>query len=271
MQGRQERVLIPGAIGLLSALITLWSAAGLNNSPLQRFAFLQGVEGKELPVILGLLVAVGVTNFGIGYFCQIVFITWAFRPRARFSDFGRLVSAFEIQDVVASSDPELVYERLHEPLLAEFHLRLHSHAPQSLLDYCSRRNSAWYIAGTSGVALVMGWVFAVAVMWSGSRSLTDLWSCLPVPVRVVLVLEFGLIFGACAALLVQAGRWNREFWEVCWKWITWDLRMHPVSPDWHQQLAAELRPSSRSSWRNTSALADFVGSLLRHFRRTVRS
>jgi uncharacterized membrane protein YciS (DUF1049 family) len=119
MQGRKERVLIPASIALISMLVTLWASAGLTNSPFIWFPFVQGAEEKELSALLGVLAAVGITNLGIGYICQVVItfvIFW--RPQYRFIDFNKLVKAFAIK-IPCKLEEKQVLNVLMEPLLAE--------------------------------------------------------------------------------------------------------------------------------------------------------
>lgn len=184
MQGRQERILIPSAIAPFSMMITLWASAGLINSPFAWFLFIRQADGKEISALLGLLAAVGVTNLGIGYICQaIVTPLMFFCPRIRFiNDLEYLFRAFGITNLdnistkLASlgchTSTKKIRRILRDLLLAEFHIRLHSHAPQQLIDHCSRRNSAWYIALDSAAAFMLGFLFASLVILSNAGNPT---------------------------------------------------------------------------------------------------
>lgn len=201
-------------------------------------------EGKELSAVLAFLAAVGVANVGMGYLCQIIATSsMFFFPRIRLVDFDRLVRVFGIPP-----DPRIDKKALREELLAEMHIRLHSHAPQSLIDHCSRRNSAWYIAFSSAVASPLGWFLAFLVMWSHTGSLASL--------RDQMCTAQGLGFGFAFVLFVilfpslliyQGWRWNREFWEVCWKWLHWDLATHPISDDWWRSNQTTSQPGGAAN------------------------
>ena len=122
-----------------------------------------------------------------------------------------------------------IEKALRELLLAELHIRLHSHAPQSLIDHCSRRNSAWYIALNSTIASFLGWGLAFLVMLSNPLLFNHLCNDQLIGFRstwgIFLIVFPGLLF-------FQAWRWNSEFWQVCWKWVVWDLIKHPTPADW---------------------------------------
>ncbi len=231
MQGRQDRVLIPASIVFISSFIILWSAVGFNKNPFIWFEFVQVTEGKE---ILALLAALGITNIGLGYVCNIFFVTLMMvYPRARFIDFNNLIRAFGLAGNLCREQQKC----LTEPLLAEFHLRLHSHAPQSLIDHCSRRNSAWYIAKTSSFAFAIGWIFAFCVIWNKEGDPLAFYAGLKSPTKYYFALTFFFIFIVFPiASWLQGTRWNREFWEVCWKWVTWDVSTHPLPDDLKKSL-----------------------------------
>lgn len=247
MQGRRERVLIPASIALTSMLVTLWASAGLTNSPFTWFPFVPGPEGKELSALLGVLAAVGITNLGIGYICQVIItfvIFW--RPKYRFIDFNKLVKAFAIK-IPCKLEEKQVLNILMEPLLAELHIRLHSHAPQPLIDHCSRRNSAWYIALDSIMACWLGWILAFLVMWSKVGSfLVFQRPCISQLIGFLITLLL-FIFIFPYLLYKQGRRWNMEFWEVCWKWITWDLLTHPSPDIWRNDLMQRLLASANQT------------------------
>ena len=116
--------------------------------------------------ILTFLVTIGVTNFGIGYICNIITVGLAFKSeRIRFADrFKRLAMAL-YPGIPLECMSKGDRSNLREEVLAEFHVRLHSRAPQSFIDFCTRRNTSWYVAINSCVAIVIGCFFAVFIIW----------------------------------------------------------------------------------------------------------
>jgi hypothetical protein len=239
VDGRQERFLIPGTVAFLAALLTLWACAGLETGPVKWLPFI-GTNQDVLPPVLSFIAALGIANLGVGYMCHIIYTAVMLKIDCiRFIDLRRLVRAFGLD---ASKVGDASLQRIREDLLAEFHLRLHSHAPASLVAHCSRRNSGWYIAQTSALALVLGWVFAVLVMTSQAGGLCQLWSELKSDhpfSSIVVTLLFVVLLPV--PLWWQGHRWNREFWEVCWKWIGWDVTTHPCG-DWLRELSTRLHP-----------------------------
>jgi len=150
MQGRQERTLVPGAISLISTMMTLWLIAGLRESPFIWLPSVQTNSDKLLSPILIFLASVAVGNYGIGHVCQAILMGFTFLCyRTRFVDPKRLIDTF---NVPVEFKRRIFSKALREPLLAEVHLRLHTRARQSLIDHCSRRNSGWYINSSSAIA-----------------------------------------------------------------------------------------------------------------------
>ena len=166
MQDRQIRFTVPAAYALGSTIITLWLVAGLDRSPFDWFTFLKDTSSKttNLGPLLSLLVAIAITNFGLGYVCHSLFTLYMFmRKSERFVDFNRLLKTFKLtpkKECKLSNQKQALLERM---LLAEFHARLHSHAPSTLLDWCTRRNTAWYVAKTCSIALWIGLFFAIFI------------------------------------------------------------------------------------------------------------
>jgi hypothetical protein len=184
--------------------------------------------------MLDFLVKAGIVTIGIGYLCNALFTIWMLnRETCRLVDFSKLMLAFGLS---VPRDRKLsCYQqrRLEEQLLAEFHLRLHSHAPQSLIDHCSRRTSGWYIAKTSALASIIGWIVAVAIIFT-SQGCVFTASCREVIGGVMSFVAFVLVIPY--ALCWQGTKWNQEYWGVCWKWIYWDQQTHPLPQDWLKPL-----------------------------------
>ena len=228
MQGRQERVLIPSAIALFSMMITLWAGAGFNDSPFTWFPFIQQSEEQWLKIIS----TIGIASLGIGFICQAIVTCLFFHfPGIRFFNKGE--NLFEAFGINCADYPEKeIRKELREVLLAEFHARLHSHAPQSLIDFCSRRNSAWYIALNSAVGTILGLLFAVVVMMNHVGCYSSLCNYLCPAQQNRLLLTSLLLLVFTTILWIQGCRWNKEFWDVCCKWIYWDIQTHRPDTNW---------------------------------------
>ena len=96
MQSRNERLLVPSAVALISTFMTLWFSAGLNNSPFIWFDFLKQHNSKELSTFFGFLVGVGVTNLAFGY-SAVAYSELEFRKKeSRFIDFQRFMACFQL-------------------------------------------------------------------------------------------------------------------------------------------------------------------------------
>lgn len=249
MNGRGDRILVPSAVALIATGVTLWLASGGTKGPTDWF-------GSSDP-ILKFLVGAGIVTVGMGYLCSAIFtLRMLSSETCRLIDFSELMSAFglRIQPGVpnkkqlirqlmkpvwsgrrsaARSGARTFASSLEERLLNEFHLRLHSHAPQSLIDHCSRRNTAWYIAETSAVASWVGWLVALIILLSG-RGIGP--SCKEIAGIVASFLVFFIVIPL--ALCWQGTRWNQEFWGVCWKWIAWDRQSHRAPHGWLGELPA---------------------------------
>lgn len=225
MNGRRDRILIPSAIALIAIGGTLWLASGGTMGPTNWFGF-----SGETPKFL---VGAGIVTVGIGYLCNALFtLVMLMNETCRLVDFSKLISAFGLTITKGNLKPE-ERTRLEEELLDEFHLRLHSHAPQTLIDYCSRRNTAWYIAITSGIASIIGWSIAVCILFA------DLWCvCTDSPMSCGGAIASFAVFAIVIpwALFCQGAKWNREFWGVCWKWIEWDRISHVLPHEWVKRL-----------------------------------
>ena len=222
MNGRRDRILVPSAVALIAIGATLWLSSGGARNPTDWFNGLSDAW-------LGFLVGAGIVTVGIGYLCNALFTLWMLRREScRFVDFARLMSAFGLR-IMDARRRKVIVGQLHERLLDEFHLRFHSHAPQSLIDHCSRRNTAWYVAKTSALASIAGWLVAVAMTFGG-RCHVDTISCTEITGVVLSFAVFAIVIPG--TLNWQGTKWNREFWGVCWKWIAWDLQSHQPPSDW---------------------------------------
>jgi hypothetical protein len=223
MQDRQHRFIIPATITLISTILTLWFFVGLDQNPLRCwFQPSCSTQQTELSLFLDFLIPVGVTNLGLGYICNILFTLWMMsNNKERFVDFERFIYSFHLE--IDNSYKDDINKSLRK-LLAEFHLRFHSHAPQTLIDFCTRRNTAWYTAKTCSIAFAIGWLFAIAIIWSNKTCLNQMGLAIFISALMVIVFPF--------ILWRQGTRWNEEFWEVAWKWIEWDIDTHPLPDDW---------------------------------------
>ncbi len=239
MNDRKDRILIPSAVALIAFGATLLLASDITRCPC---LWLYCVSGKTFD-FLKILVSTGIITVGIGYFCHAVFTGWTLYCRkSRLVDFPKLISAFglideklsneDLKDKVKLTKDEL--RKLEDELLAEFHLRLHSNAPRKLIEFCTRRNTGWYVAKTSAIASIIGYFFALWLMCYVSAE--------PFRHPVVLVI-IGAIFVLFIppTLCLQGTKWNQEFWAVCRKWIYWDIQSHPLPPEWAKGMNEELK------------------------------
>jgi hypothetical protein len=151
--------------------------------------------------------------------------------RCRLVDFSELMLAFGLK-IRSGANKRVIREKLQQRLLNEFHFRLHTHAPQSFIDHCSRRNTAWYIAKTSVVASWLGWLIAVVVLFA--RAGIPPASCKQLAGIVASIAVFVIVIPL--ALSRQGTKWNQEFWGVCWMWIHWDRQSHPAPHGWLGEL-----------------------------------
>ncbi len=221
-ENRKDRMIIPAAVGLGSTFLTLWFGIGLHRDPAAWF----GAQTGDFKGLLALLLTIGVANYGLGYLCNAIhsgiFMLWR---HERFVDFDRLASIFGVPTTKSYCRKSL--RLLENEILGAFHLRLHSHAPPSLIDWCSRRNSAWYISRASLFAMIIGYGLALSIMsTSCSSAFQNVWLNTHRPLFIGISI-FVLVV-ASIALWFQGDRWNREFWEVCWKWLEKDVKLKPL-------------------------------------------
>jgi len=202
-----------------------------------------------VPSLATLLVSAGVLTVGVGYVCHALFaFCMFFCSRERLVDFERLKRAFSVTVVTEPKKRKgkrAQRRELESELLAEFHIRLHAHAPEGLLSHCTHRNTGWYIAKTSAMACLIGWLLAALVMCAKMGDPFHVWKDLCVQQQVgvgLSLLVFGAVFPVCA--WYQGTKWNREFWAVGWKWITWDRLTHKLPDDWGKSLpkGVEYKP-----------------------------
>jgi hypothetical protein len=143
-------------------------------------------------------------------------------------DLNMLMAAFGIMFQPGTTMSPENQRQLAELLLDEFHARLHSHAPQSLIDHCRRRNAWWYLANTSAVASLVGCVVAIIILGYGDHLREA--SCKNV---VGIAVSIGIFVAGIPLALTWVGdRWHRQFWGVCWTWIRWDRQTHNLPHEW---------------------------------------
>lgn len=228
MNGRKDRILIPSAVALIAFSATLLLA-----SVITKHLWLNCISSTtfDFPKIL---VSTGIITVGIGYFCHALFTGWTLRCReSRLVDFPKLISAFGLSNEKLCQLSKNEQQKLEDELLAEFHLRLHSHAPRKLIEFCTRRNTEWYVAITSLLALWFGYIGALVAI-----NLLDLGPCSHGDTHflVAMAILFIIILIISCVLFFQGTKWNREFWAVCWKWIYLDVRSYPFPSEWPERM-----------------------------------
>ncbi len=232
MNDRKDRILIPSTVALIAFVSTVVLASDITRCPyLWHFC----ISGKTIDSdFLNILLSTGIITVGIGYLCHALFTGWTlFSRKSRLVDFTKLISAFCLTDKKLSNEDleELTggeQQKLEDELLAEFHLRLHSHAPRKLIEFCTRRNTLWYVAMTSSFASILGYLAALAVIFH-----LDPNPCSHVCGLFLLLAIFSVVTGV---LFFQGTKWNREFWAVCWKWIYLDVRAYPFPSEWPERM-----------------------------------
>jgi hypothetical protein len=119
-------------------------------------------------------------------------------------------------------------KRLFDALLAEFHTRFHSHAPEHLQDHCARRNTGWYIAQTSAISIALATILGIVIVrwWDKYDLYRDWYSFTPLVITPIVF---------CILWRVGA-RWNREFHDVIWKWIAWDTHTYQPPQGWRNNM-----------------------------------
>lgn len=235
MNDRKDRILIPSTVALIAFGATVLLASDITRCPC---LWLYCVSGTTFD-FLKILVSTGIITVGIGYFCHAVFTCWTLYCRkSRLVDFPKLITAFGLIDEKLSNEDlqdkvkQLTKDelrKLEDELLAEFHLRLHSHAPRKLIEFCTRRNTVWYVAQTSSLASLFGYVAALLTICHLDPNVRS-HLC-----GLVLLGAIFLLFIPCV-LSRQGTKWNREFWAVCWKWIYLDVRAYPFPSEWPDRM-----------------------------------
>ncbi len=217
MHDRVQRYIIPATVVLMTAAMTIWFGAKPTDGD---SIWKDLLDLKNAGVIVSAAIAVGVTNYGLGYVCHAIFCAFMFfSRRERLVDIDRLIGAFGLTDRLAGG----LTRRQLDAILSEFHLRLHSNASCTLREHCTRRNSAWYIAKTCVIAVVIGFLVAVSYILK-SPHLVFHWPALVI--WAFLLAIFGVtswIVGTC---------WNVEFWEVAWTWLERDLATASLPEEW---------------------------------------
>ena len=251
MDGRQNRILIPSSVALISFGSTFWLVGGDTSTLLKLFG---GQSGDEATFLL----SAGSVSLGIGYLCNALFLLYTLcRLSSRIVNFPRLLEVFGLKDSKSEERGRNLgrnlssvwrwrqRRQLGEPLLDEVHLRLHSYAPQTLIDFCTRRNTAWYIANTSGLASIIGWFVGSVISMAHQRIDThsieaDCFGMVNINITFTVswfdsvggILSFAFLVVIPGALFWQGNKSNQEFWGVCLRWIKLDLQEHYLTPGW---------------------------------------
>lgn len=236
MEGGKERLLVPAPIILIIIGMTLWLSAGLSRNPLIWFDF-----GQDWKYLVPSIIAIGVTNLGFGYILNIIFVARFFsKKESRYADFRRFLSTFRIK-IEDGRPVQDYYKYLEEPVLAEFHFRLHSRAPQSFIDWTIRRNTAWYIAKASAVASVIGWIIAFLIICSRKGSIPAIIKELCAEQIAGLIASIALFIFILPVMLSKQGtKWNKEFWEASLIWLHEDINAHGLPDRWPESLIERL-------------------------------
>jgi len=214
---------------------------------------------KDKDNIISTLLAILITNFGIGYLCHALFTYYFFYVsiETRIISLPRFCKAFDLPYPKQRSHcivralaclGRLIMSlllgcgerrnKLVDALLAEFHTRFFSHAPERLQDHCAHRNTGCYIAQTSAISVALAWIFGIGfVCW---RKEYDLYI-----VRIFIALALMLIV---FRILWRVGdRWNREFWDVAWKWIAWDTYTNKPPESWLNEMKKLIPKENRKA------------------------
>jgi hypothetical protein len=216
MDQRIQRYVIPATIVLMTAVLTVWVGAQPANP---QFSWWQKIFELGNTGIISTVITIAITNLGLGFVCNMIFYVVMFSwPKERFVDTSRLLQAFGLDDSTNDSI------QLRNALMGELHLRLHSHAQTSLLEHFTRRNSGYYIAKTSAIAVIAGLVLAIIILVK-ERDFIEI-NC---PGFIIVLISLLIFAGASWRVGTQ---WNREFWEVVWNWLPRDRVENPLTEPW---------------------------------------
>ena len=220
---RDYRLTIPGAILILVFCLTLCAGTGFRESPVKTwFPWLAVSNPEYFTSVVGTIVALLVTNFAGGFLCysltMLPFVrrhgTWLLSEQ----DLERIeteVTNCQLGDGTRRNDS-------HREVMAEMHLRLHSHAPQTVMDFLTRRLTVGYTAYGSIWAIWIGYLFALAVM--ARNGLAVSW---PLTGKHCLLI-LGVIFALLTPLLLRIGKQARtDVLDVLIKFLRWDARTNP--------------------------------------------
>jgi hypothetical protein len=273
-------ILIPAVTTFTSMLLTLWLGSGLTSDPLRWFGFLYTADGQLSSALIGLAVSVGASNVAVGYVCNAITNEIAMHcPRIKLVDFTNLAAAFAIikqeegmsyrerkqmvlteidrfissRQRIVADQPSLWGDRVKlkafmSVILAEFHIRLHSHAPDNLIQHCRRRNQLWYTALNTASAFPIGCFLGLGVMLSYYETIPFPNLCLEQKIGIAIAVFISVLLMPFV-LFVHSHKWNKEFWEVGWKWLHWDLQNNSMERSWwHQPFVEALRTSTFLIW-----------------------
>ncbi len=223
---RDYRLTIPGAVLLITIIITLWLAAGWSRGPFHFFPWIP-VDLKTGAGLLAALVSLIVPGFAGGFVCSAFLVLLMNIPGLEKLLWRNLRSLEKNLGLPkpnsTASDRKCLaqwwkrrIERRKELRCAkaEFHLRLHCHAPKELLDFATRRLTAMYASWSSVIAIALALLISKLIM-------------IPCGARF----PWGVLIGSALPVVVFV--WNgytamRDFWDVMWKWCDWDRFTHPT-------------------------------------------
>lgn len=172
---RDYRVIIPGALLLLSFFLSALGAYGFHANPFT------AVKGEWVAALVLLVVA----DFGGGFLCGNVTVLVLRMSRGRQTE--RLRTALALPTAGA------------DEVWAEAHRRFHDGTRDELVRFATGRNTAMFACFNSAIAIGLGWfltALSIAVCWlpkasdSGWRIL--LWFLVVIVGNIVLLIINGL-------------------------------------------------------------------------------
>ncbi len=234
MDGRLQRYTIPATIVLMCFIITIFVGAQFVNKEV----LWDTIKTLQSTGLIALLVAIGLTNYGLGYICHVLFSAWMFwRRKGRLVDPQRLCQIYKVPIFTKATVPR----KITNVLMADFHFRLHSSQNESLISHFSRRNSGWFITKSSAIAILIGGLGGfICIRLSENLVLDQSWFLGWVVVSLIL---FGISWYA-------GSQWNREFWETAWRWLEEDLYKFPLRDSVKQEIDDLRKKAGTSTFWN---------------------